>query len=322
MSAVMIDRGTVAASTRREEPTPAENPRTRRYAINPGLASLEVQPRLSGRQLALVPYGFALRFDTFVGMSMRNWSVDAEDKSPPVVEGDLTAKEALSNVAAHAWESSRDMGFRELSALTPLADDEAEALLALVFPALDPAATKCPYAFENTTELEDGTEVFRCVACTLEWLESDGCEALAAADSAAAVALRRQLLDAYRTTDKFFQVKWAEWTGEMQKRERGENGLAKLEDGHLHVMRQLHEILPSDRQAALITESQKTQATAIREGMKEGMKELAEGLKPQQPAVDTDALLAKMKADILSDPEVRAALLADLKKGEKPAKEK
>lgn len=287
---VLIDRGTVAASSRREEPEAGANPRTRRFLVNPGLRGFEVHPKLSGRQLAVIPPGVPVRFDTFVGMKVRNWSVDAADHSPPDTERDLTAGEAVKNVLVSSWESSRDTGVRELSALTPLADDEAERLLALVFPQPDPA--KCPYDDENTSEMEGGAEVFRCVTCSLEWLESPGCESAAASGGAAGKFLRKELLDAYRTAHKYFVAKWSEILTDMEKRQNREPGIATLNDAHLHVMRQVHEIRPSDRQAAIIGENNRQQADAFKEGIREVLTEMRAPQQPAPPAFDMEAIIA------------------------------
>lgn len=311
----MIDRGTVAATTRRAEPSLAENPRTRRYAINPAIPLLDVHPTLSGRQQATIPYGFPLRFDTFVGMKTRNWSVDAEDKSAAFVETDLTAKEAVTNVTRAAWQGSRDMGFRELEALTPLDDEVAEPLLVALLPPLDPA--ECRYGSENTSvvtferliEDDDGNlvahkvevTIFRCLSCTLDWLESDACKALAT--SWPAKQLRAELLTAFQTNEKFFQASWAGWVAEMSKRERGENGLSVLNDDHMHVMRQLHETHPAQAAAETLRQNQQANADAMKEGFREIAQELRASIVPPAPVSLDD-----LKRQLLADPEFRKQL--------------
>lgn len=327
MNAIQLGAGTVAASTRRAELDAAENPRTRRFCINPGVSLLEVHPTLSGRQRALIPHGFPVRFDTFNGMRTRNWSVDPEDKSPPDVETDLTAKEAVENVKLMAWQGSRDMGFRELEALTTMTDDEAGKLLASVFPALDPE--NCRYPSQNTYEfiVEECTgdvvtsravKVFACVTCALDWLESDECKARAAAG--AARRLRDDLLDAYSTNYKFFQAKWGEWKSELIKRERGEAGIATLSDAHEHVMRQLHETRPADAAAETIRENQQAQADAQLDGMREFAKTFAEEMQAsRQPAQPMN--LDDIKRRLLDDPEFRRMLAAEAAQQE-PEKKK
>jgi hypothetical protein len=298
--------GTVAASVRRDRISVEDNPRTRRFGVNPGVPVLEVHPRHSGRQQANIPYGVPVRFDTFPDMSTPTWSVDPEDRSSPVAPADLTAREAVENVKRAAWQSSADMGFRELRALTPVGDDEAERLLALVFPDLDPDA--CRYPAENTTRLDADTEVFRCLSCTLAWLESDVCKAAAAGDAVAS-ALRTQFLDAYRTNEAFFTAKWQEWLAEMELRKSGKEGLARLGEGHLHVMYQLHETSPENRAAETIRENQQAQADAMKEGLREVAQELRAGIQPQQPAVDVNEIVRQ--ATERAKAELRAEMAAE-----------
>lgn len=298
MTTALIDGGTVAATTKRAEPSLAENPRTRRFGINPALLNLEVHPRESGRQESVIPYGIVCRFETFVGMHTHNWSVDPFDQSEAYVETDLTAKEAIENVKRVAFESSRDMGFRELAALTPISDTAAAHVVTDIFPSLEEVGRACPQGEE------------RCLTCTLDWLESDEC-AERAERSPAHKELRDQLLDAYLANERFFKTKWREWTAELQKRERGENGLSVLGDAHLHVMRQLHEIHPDERQSEAIRSTQEAQANAISSGLKEVVSELVRNNQQQQPAVDVSALREELKAELLA--ELRAGEKAEQK---------
>lgn len=301
-----IFSGTVAASVKRDNISAEQNPRTRRFIINPAIASLDVHPRLSGLQQSLVPYGFPVRIDTFPDMSVPTWSVDAEDRSSPVTSADLTAKEAVENILRAAWQSSADMGVRELTAVTSASDEEAERLLNFILPELDPAT--CPYAKENTQEVThdwvEGSdparrvartrkvEEFRCLTCTLAWLESDECREWAQADGPRAAQLHTEALAAFKTNRAFFTSTWQQWRAEMQKRDRGENGIAVLLEGHLHVMRQLHEVEPAKEAAETLKANQTAQADAMREGMREVAREMKEALIPQQqPAFDMEEIV-------------------------------
>lgn len=304
MRATILGGGTVAASLKRDKISVADDPRTRRFGINPGVPVLEVHPRDTGRQQANIPYGIPVRFDTFSGMLTPTWDVDPESRAEPVAPTDLTAREAIENVKRAAWQSSADMGFRELYALTDVDDDEAERLVALVLPEL--SADACRYPAENTTRLEDGTTVFRCLACSLAWLESPDCESAAESYGKRAAGLRRQALDAYRTNDAFFRSKWNEWLAEMELRRSGKEGLARLGDGHVHVMHQIHETSPENRAAETIRENQQAQADAMREGLREVALELRQSVQqqPQAPAMSYDDI----KRQLLADPEVRRQL--------------
>jgi hypothetical protein len=306
----LIERGTVASTARRREPGVAENPRTRRIGVNPGILQLDVHPTLSGRQEASIPYGVLTYFETFPDMKVPNPSVDPEDKSPADTTRDLTALEAVTNVRQAAWQSSRDMGFRVLESLTPLTDDEAARLVAAVFPRL--AGSTCPYEEENT-DGESG--LFRCVTCRIESLES--AEVKARAGEVGGETLRRELLAAFKVTSGFFTTIWGEWVAEREKRNRGENGLAVFGDAHLHVMRQIHKLPPETLQAEAIREGQQSQAEAIRDGMKEGMKEVASALLQQQqappaPAFDMEAIIEEAKRR--AKEELRAEMDAEKKK--------
>jgi hypothetical protein len=327
MTASALDRGTAAAALDRAQPDAASDPRTRRFLINPGVLGLEVHPTLSGRSRAEIPYGFAVRFDTFNGMSVPNWSVDPEDHSPPDKQVDLTAREAVENVMRAAWQGSRDMGARTLDALTPLTDDAAHGLLARVFPAM--TDEYCPYGDENTEDVrfehraigangEPVAEVvtvsmFRCVTCALAHFRSDECEAQTVGDPVAE-RLRKELIDAYQTNQSFFRAKWNEWTAEMQRRDKGENGISVLTEAHEHVMRQLHEAQPADKQAALLRESQATQADNFREGIRE----LANEMRSTAPAPTLN--LDELKRQLLDDPAFRKQLAEEAARQEQDKK--
>jgi hypothetical protein len=290
--------GTVAASVQRDKISVEENPRTRRFGILPAVPVLEVHPRESGLQQRNIPYGFPVRFDTFPGMLAPTWDVDKDSKAPPVAEQDLTAKEAIECVKRAAWQSSADMGFRELSALTALEDEDAERLINLVLPELDPAT--CRYGEENTEEIvvdevtvARGERVarsrkvttFRCLHCTLLWLESPECEFAAVEAGERAKLFREQCLDAYRTNRDFFRASWNQWKAEMEERAAGKAyGLARFGDAHYHVMHQLHEVSPADRAAETIRSNQESQAVAMKEGLREVAQEIAASVRPQQPA--------------------------------------
>lgn len=328
-SLAILGGGTVAASNRRRDPEPEENPRARRFLVNPGVPNFEVHPTLSGRQQATIPHGVPFKVENFDGMKVRNWSVDPDDTSPPDAEADFTAKYFADNILRAAWQSSRDMGTRELRALTTLSDEEAGPLIAAVFPQLDPRA--CPYGEENTSEVtvewieavkaegaakaEDVAQarkvsLFRCLSCTLAWLKSPECESEAARHGEHGLALRGQALDAYETNQKFFRTLWGEWNAEMKKRSNKEPGIAVLDDGHLHVMRQIHEVEPEMRAAEVLRESQERSAEAQREGMREFAREFAATMKdaqPQAPAVDRDALkrelMEELRAELRAQPD-------------------
>lgn len=321
--------GTVAASIQRDKLSAEENPRTRRFGINPAVPLLDVHPRESGLQQSNVPYGFPVRFDTFPDMLTPTWDVDKDSKAPPVGARDLTAKEAVENVRRAAWQSSADMGFRELSALTALDDADAERLIGLVLPELD--SETCRYAQENTEEIvvdsiagadpavrrarSQKVTLFRCMSCTLAWLESPECEFAAAEAGARAKLLREQLLDAYKTNRNFFRQSWQTWKAEMEERAAGKGyGLARLGESHYHVMYQLHETSPADRAAETIANAQRAQADSQKEGMREFAKTLAEEMKdarPQPPALDVDEIVRRAKE------ELRAEMAAAAEK-EKP----
>jgi hypothetical protein len=315
-----IGSGTAAASNFQHEPDADENPRTRRICILPGVLNLEVHPTLSGRQQAPIQHGVPVTFETFPNMKVRNWSVDKDDTSPPDTTADLTAKAGMDAVARAAWQGSRDMGFRELKALTPLSDAEAARLLAAVFPALDPSA--CPFDEENTEDLLVETiaenragervarvatipGVFRCLTCTLAWLNSTECEEEAALLTGGK-ELRAQLLDAYRTNQKFFKTLWSEWDADMKNRAGNKPGISKLDDGHLHVMRQLHEVAPEMRAAETIKDAQERSAEAQKEGMREFATTLASELKasrPEAPALDMDEVVRRAKEQLRAEME-------------------
>lgn len=314
--------GTVAASTRQREPEAEENPRARRFLLNPGVMGLEVHPTLSGRQQATIPYGFPFRVETFPGMKVRNWSVDPDDKSPPDTERDLTAKEGADNILRAARQGSRDMGSRELKCLTTLPDEDAARLIAAVLPPLP--STGCAYGAENTSEvlIEDHVmvrgelharvrtvELFRCVTCTLAWLASPECRA-EAAKLPHGETLRKQATAAYQTNQRFFATLWSEYDADMKKRARNEPGIGVLDDGHLHVMRQIHQVEPEMRAAEVIRESNAQNAEVQREGMREFAKTLAQELRPaaaEQAPISLDAI----KQELLKDPDFRRQLAAE-----------
>lgn len=301
----LIDNGTVARTVHRHEVDPAADPRRRRYAINPGALSLDVHPTLSGRQLGRIPFGVMVRFDTFEGMRSPNWSVDPEDHSSLDTTRDLTALEAVENVTREALANGTyDMGFRELSSLTTLTDAEAERLFAIVHPTFtDP----CPFDSARPVELRG-----RCVACRLAWLESDDCAEMA--EQFNAVRLRAELLSAYRACESYFREQWAEWKAELAARKAGEKkGLTVLKEGHLHVMRQLHELHPDQEQAAAIRDNQQAQADSFKEGIRELVGEMRNNQpqQPAQPVMDMSALREELKA------EMKAELLAELRADKK-----
>jgi hypothetical protein len=316
--------GTVAASVQRDKISVEENPRTRRFGILPAVPVLDVHPRESGQQQHNIPYGFPVRFDTFPGMLTPTWDVDKDSKAPPVGECDLTAREAIESVKRAAWQSSADMGFRELSALTPLEDEDAERLINLVLPELDPAT--CRYGEENTEEIvidevavvggervarSRTTALFRCLHCTLLWLESSECEFAAREAGERAALLRTQLLDAYRTNRDFFRASWNQWKAEMEERAAGkEYGLARFGDAHYHVMHQLHETSPADRAAEAIRDGQAAQAEAMKEGFREAAREMAEAVRPQtSAALDVNEIIRQAKE--AAKEEIRAELAAE-----------
>ncbi len=322
-SPTALDRGTAAAAMNSAALKAEEDPRTRRFVIIPAISPLEVHPRESGRSEGVIPYGYAVRVDTFPGMRVPRWDVDPESNAPPDTSVDLTAREAVSNILRAAWQSSRDMGARELSALTPLADEDAYKMLAALMPELDPKF--CAYPEQNTRkvrfeyrELQGDeyvtrareVEMFRCLDCTLGWLKSDACKA-EAAKFGRGEELRLQLLAAYQTNGDFFRAKWSEWTAEMQARANGERGLSSLNDSHLHVMRQIHETAPADKQAKAITENQQAQADTILAGFREMGQTLRDELRPQAPAVDVEDIIrqaeerayARLRAEREQEPD-------------------
>ena len=313
MSASFIDAGTIARSVGREQVAREDDPRTRRFGINPAILQFEVHPRFSARQEALIPHGRILRFDTLDGMSEQNWSVDPMDRSDYVTTRTLSAKEAIENVKRAAWQQSRDMGFRELSALTALEDDEARAVIAAVFPDdMTIFGIECPYR-----DYQD-----RCLSCRMEWLLSDECETRAEA-TASARAARIQLIEAYQTAQRFLEGLWGGWLGELQRRERGENGISVLEEPHLFVMRQLHQRHPSEMAAEAIRSTQEAQAAATREGLREIVQEIRGAAAPAAPpALDMEAIREQFKLELaLEREEMRKALLADLRKEQAETKQ-
>jgi hypothetical protein len=287
-TAPIIYGGTGAASNRRREPAPEDNPRARRFLINPGVRALELHPRESGLQQPVIPYGMPFRVENFDGMQVRNWSVDPDDNSPPETTADVTAKEFADNILRAARQGSRDMGTRELRALTTLTDEEATRILGAILPQLPSVA--CPYAEENTEDVVferivgERAEVrtvtiFRCVTCSLAWLTSAECKAAAEALPHGREA-RSQTLDAFKANRQFFATLWAEWDADMKKRQNKEPGISVLDDGHKHVMRQLHEVEPEMRQAEAIRESNMASADAMKEGFREVAREMADAVRP------------------------------------------
>lgn len=334
----LVDAGTIARSTNRIVP-PEEDPRTRRYGYNPGLAVMEVHSRDSGRQLPLIPAGILVRFDTSE-MKMRDNSTDAADfpKKPLDKMGELLAALAVLNVKT-VYGGEPDWGFRELTPLTVVDDKEALRIFSLVHPSFSRVAAMAKANEEFDAALQRGRyapcpyELNVCVTCrrdVLKALDSDVIGALLDGlpkdikrpDRGRVLGVRDILLDGVNALRNYWVAEFRSRVGEIAARSAGaQRGLQSLAPGDINPMQQLHELSPAEQAEQKAAVYAETQATALSEALDRQAAMFASVLAERQNNHD-DPRVVQMAAELEALKQMVADLTGRKAAGEKPAAKK
>jgi hypothetical protein len=271
----------------------AEDPFARRFAYAPGVHMMEIEQRLSGRQDSFIPQGVLIKFESTplveenVAIDKPNWSQFLRRRVP--------ALEFLNNVRERFYKPGLiDVGFRELSVLTTLSDEESATLFAVLHPSLEEVKIPCP----------QGLKV--CPTCRLKWLTSDACEARMNAairqgvDGASLDGLLEQLADSCTALLGYYKGRWSEIVGEYEKRLSGADskGLVALQDGEHHIRKCLHEVAPADRQAQVADAYGAATAQKFAEAMTAQGNQIAEAMREIGQNRSDDGRVAQLEAQL------------------------
>lgn len=299
MSTQYLNDGTLAAN-RFASGFRGIDVRRRRFALNPGFFMPVLDPRESGRQEHILPSGLvtfrtAVIADDDFDHALKNGHNPSAQPQQATVE--IPALQFLQNALTRFGEQ----GMRELSCLTLLNDPEpnekgnitkeqfqksAQGYFAALWPSFADIGHQCP---------EDLKE---CVSCRL-WLIGDPSEgesmneslverASKLADQGIVEELRAQIYDVLNNYKTWLEAKWGSLLGEMQDRQKGAPGIAKLGPGEHHVRKHLHEVEPSEAATAAGFGAE------VAAGQAEGFKELAAAMRESKDGGSSADLMRMM----------------------------
>lgn len=279
------------------------DPRRRRYGYNPNIFQMQAEATDSGQQQRIIPAGLLIPFRTRT-LKAENFDIGVKtEEYVKQVEKDFTAAWFIANVKMLYAE----FGFREISCLTMLEDFERDGKGKIVpatflkspngyFDAVHPAFADLGHQCPHNLSV--------CVTCRLfllgapdfennpdgdvpEWLEPR-IEKLP--DPNLGEELRQALIEPNQVYEGHARFKWSLLLGEMEKRSKGEIGIAVLGEAEHHLRNNLHEIAPADRAAATAAGF----GEEVGRAQAEGMKEMAQAFREGGKRDTSDELLARM----------------------------
>lgn len=211
-----------------------EDLRSRRFGYNPGWEGMMMPANLCGLQTGRVLPGRLTLFETGP-LSVQNWSVDAQDPSPPNLMGELLAGSQVQNLLM--WYEVH--GFREIDALRTMEDAEAREIFTAVHPLLKTgvgqgAIEPCVYDLDV------------CITCRGEYLK----QVLKAVPAGSVFqSAAERLIESVTAGKTHMKNMWGTWITEMAaRRTPGGRGIAELTEDNLCIMRQIHQRTPDERE--------------------------------------------------------------------------
>jgi hypothetical protein len=154
----LIEHNTLRQTSGRNESTEID-PRVRRFGYAPGVHLMEIEPRLSGRQEALIPQGTLIKFET-TEIREENTDIDKPNWTQ-FYNREVPALEFLTNVKERFVKPGLiDVGFMELCR-SRCSMTAAALHFHVLHPAFRRSRHQCP----------QGLKV--CATCRLKWLTSD-----------------------------------------------------------------------------------------------------------------------------------------------------
>lgn len=288
------------------------DPRRRRFGLNPGIYQLQMEAHESGQQQRVLPAGVLIPFRT-KPLSVENFDISVKpEEYIKQKEQDFTAEWFIANVKMIYGE----FGFREIECLTLLDDPERNppkenkdgtVVIGEIIPA---SYARSAHGYFNAVHPSFGEIGYACpqglsvcVTCRLELLGAprfDNQDGTAPdwlqvriddlPDPELGEELRLALIEPHEVYREFAAFKWALLIGEIEKRSKGEIGIAVLGPAEHHLRNHLHEIAPAD----IAANTAASYGEEVGRAQSEGMKEIAEAFREGNSSSKTDELLAKI----------------------------